>query len=309
VRIVFFGTPQFSAHILEDLLSLHAYDIVAVISKPDARCGRGRKIMPTPVKQVAVRHKIPVFQPERASSFLDRLESFRADLFLVVAYGELFSPELLQLPVLGCFNVHASLLPAYRGAAPIQRALMDGAHKTGISIFRLNAHMDSGDLLWQKEYAIDSNMNAGRLTERLLSLAQEGVKESLALLDSGNQRFISQHHEEATLAPKLKAKDRHLDPNQDVIWIHDHVRALSPSPGAFFLIECRDHVMRLKVLQTHIDAQLCDKQRRWQVLNGSLALTTPSGTIFFDIVQLEGRAAMSSEEFLRGIPLHQFRFV
>ena len=310
MRVVFFGTPDFAASILKHLISATRHEIIAVVSKPDAQKGRGRLLCPTPVKVVA-QQDLPsalLLQPERASipQIVDTLRALAPDVFLVVAYGEILKEPILEIPRLGCYNVHASLLPSYRGAAPIQRALMDGCEKTGISIFRLTKGMDSGDVIWQKGCSVDSEMNAEQLTARLLELAKGGCVESLDLLESGRASFTPQRHEEATLAPKITPEDLVLDPSQNITLLHDRIRALSPDPGAFFWITYRERRVRLKILRTHIDPAIGGPYRKWCVAeDGSLALSTPEGVLHFDQVQLEGRSAMTSQAFLRGISLEQ----
>ena len=313
VKIVFFGTAEFSAAVLEHLVRNSRHEIVGVVSKPDTRKGRGLSLQPTPVKQMAQRllPLVPIFQPARASApeVVGQLKPLCADVFLIVAYGELIKQDLLQMPRLGCYNTHASLLPAYRGAAPIQRALIDGCKKTGVTIFRLTKGMDSGDMVWQKECMVDENMNAGELTERLLLLAQQGAIDVLDTLEAGRTVFTPQNHEEATLAPKISPVDMLLDSNADIVALHDRIRAFAPHPGAFFKIQYRERELRLKVLQSHIDERVAYPYRRWIVgSGGSLACATPEGMLVLDRVQLEGKAPMASAEFLRGIPLSEILF-
>jgi methionyl-tRNA formyltransferase len=314
VRVVFFGTPAFAALILKHLVEATHHEIVAVVSKPDAPKGRGLSVCPTPVKTVAEQllPSVPLLQPERASipHIVDQLQALRPDVFLVVAYGEILKPSILEIPRLGCYNVHASLLPSYRGAAPIQRALMDGCEKTGISVFRLTKGMDSGDVIWQKGCSVGSDMNAEELTACLLEIAKEGSVESLRLLETGTAVFTQQRHEEATLAPRVVPEDLVLDQSRDVTVLHDTIRAFSPTPGAFFWIMYRERRLRLKILRTHVDPTTGGPYRKWRMTeDGSLALSTPDGVLIFDMIQLEGRSAMTSQAFLRGIPLEQILFV
>ena len=314
MRIVFFGTPDFAASVLKHLIQTTHHEIVAIVSKPDAQKGRGLALCPTAVKVVAQQlvPSVPLLQPERASipQIVDQLKALAPDVFLVVAYGEILKAPTLEIPPLGCYNVHASLLPSYRGAAPIQRSLMNGCEKTGISIFRLTKGMDSGDIIWQKSCSVGPDMNAEELTACLLDLAKEGSVESMRLLETGDATFTSQRHEEATLAPRITPEDLVLDQARDVTALHDTIRALSPTPGAFFWITYRERRLRLKALRTHVDPTTGGPHRRWCVTeDGSLALGTPDGVLVFDVVQLEGRSAMTSQAFLRGIPLEHILFV
>lgn len=313
MRIIFFGTPDFAASVLSHFVQHTPHEVVAVVSKPDNPKGRGRHVIPTPVKVVAqtLLPKVPVLQPEKASApeVVEQLRSFAPDVCVVVAYGEIIRQTLLDIAPMGFFNTHASLLPSYRGAAPIQRALMDGCEKTGVTIFRLNKGMDSGDIIWQQSCQVGPNMNEEELSKELLRLSCNGVVEFLAQLEAGTAVLVPQHHEEATLAPKIAPEDLVLDQSLDVYSLHDRIRALSLYHGAFFWVTYREKRLRFKVLRTHIDLSVTAPHRRWQETeDGGLALATPEGVLVFDQVQLEGRASMDSSSFLRGVPLKQLLF-
>jgi methionyl-tRNA formyltransferase len=313
VRIVFFGTPVFAARILEYIVSNSSHDIVGVVSKPDAPKGRGQRLVATPVKESAqkVLPSIPVFQPEKAStpSVIEQLRLLNADLFVVVAYGEIISAEVLNVPKLGCYNIHASLLPAYRGAAPIQRAIMDGCSMTGISVIKMTTKLDAGDIVWQASCAIGPDTNSGELTESLCCIACDGILDVLKAFERGIFACTPQRHEEATFAPKIDPSDLVLDPAANIEKLHDRVRALAPHPGAYFHTFIRDKKTRLKVLKTHLSESVCESVRKWrQNDTGKLELVTPEGALVFDIIQTEGKAPMSSDLFLRGTPLDEIVF-
>jgi methionyl-tRNA formyltransferase len=310
VRIVFFGTPHFAAALLEHIVTNSSHEIVAVVSKPDAPSGRHQIVKETPVKEVAKRllPSVPLIQLEKISSKegVERLCSIEADLYWVVAYGELISLAILGIPKLGCFNVHASLLPQYRGAAPIQRALLDGCTKTGISIFRLTKGMDSGDVIWQQSVSISENTMEQELTEKLLEIAKKGSLECFDALSSNTVTYAPQLHEEATFAPKIDPSERVLNPSEDIVDLHNRVRALSGNPGVHFSVMYKGSNMRLKIIQTHLLEDLREPVRRFvQLSDGKLGLQTPEGTLVFDLIQLQSRSMMSSDQFLRGIPLSE----
>lgn len=314
MRLIFLGTPRFAASILEHLVKVTKHDILAVVSKPDAPTGRGQHLVVTPVKETAQKllPDVPVFQPNKVSDAesVAYLRGFQPDACVVVAYGEILKPPFLEIPRLGTYNIHASLLPSYRGAAPIQRALMDGCSHSGITIFRIDRALDSGDLVWQGRCAISPNMTAGELTEELLELAKRGIVESLDRIEQGTVTFRHQPHEEATFAPKIVPKDLILDPAQDILHIHDRIRALSPQPGAYFFVQYRDQKKRLKVFRSHVDGSYTAPNPRWCVVpQGFLGLSTPSGTLVLEIVQFEGRSSMPSNQFLRGVPLEELFFL
>jgi len=311
MRVVFLGTSDFAASILEHLAKEFLDDIVAIITKPDKPVGRGQKLQPPPVKTIAeaLFPKIPVLQPERVSSpqAVEALTSLSPDIFIVVAFGEILKPEVLAIPKVGAFNIHASLLPAYRGAAPIQRALMDGCSHTGITIFRLNPKMDSGDIVWQKECVIGENETFGGLSERLLEISKKGVVD---LLHTANKlTFSTQSTKGVTKAPKLLPEDLVLDQSWELQKIHNHIRALSPKPGAYFSVAHQGVKKRLKVVQAHIDRTLSGGALGWFITDdGALALGNSRGALIVDTLQLEGRKAMSSKDFLKGVSLEDLRF-
>jgi len=290
------------------------HDVVAVVTKPDRERGRGRHILKTPVKEVAetLLPGIPILQPERASvpEVIEQLKGLHADVFLIVAFGELVSKELIEVPQKGCYNTHASLLPAYRGAAPIQRALLDGCTETGITIFQLQPTMDTGDMVWQGSCPIDSDMNFGELKDRLLEVAKQGV---IALLDDvarSNIHLKPQPERGVSKAPKIKSEELVLDQYDNIVALHNRVRAFAPHPGAYFMIAYKEEEWVLKVLKTHVLPDQVNKTREWVAMpDGMLALTTMQGTLVFDRVQLAGKREMSSADFLRGHTLSDIRFV
>ncbi len=310
MKIVFFGTPDFAAAILEHIVTKSSHTVVAVVSKPDAPSGRHQILKDTPVKAMTKKllPTVPILQMPKASSkeCVEQLKKIQADVYWVVAYGEIIGTTVLEIPKCGCFNVHASLLPQYRGAAPIQRCLIDGCTKTGISIFRLTKGMDSGDIIWKKACSVEENTDAGELTERLLSIAKEGTIACLEMLASSCVTYTPQFHEEATLAPKIEPDDRILNPSADILDIHNRVRALSPNPGSYFSIIYKGTSMRLKILKTHIvESDRVPMRRFAQLPNKMLGLRTPEGTLVFDFVQLQGKSEMPSDQFLRGLPLSE----
>jgi len=313
VRIVFFGTPEFAASILEDLVEQTEHEVVAVISKPNRQVGRGRKVCPTPVKSMAecCLPGVRVLQPEKASvpEVVEELSMLAPDLFLVVAYGEILKPALLQVPSLGAFNIHTSLLPAYRGAAPIQRALMDGCRTTGVTIFRLDPSMDTGDIVWTQSCDISEQENAGELTAKLLGLSKKGVSELLALLEHSTVTFDPQPSDGVCGAPKISREELCLDPFQDIQRIYNFIRALTPVPGPFFWVDVHGEAKRLKVYQAHLDFSMRSAVRKWVVTeNGALALVGEHSALVLDLVQLEGRKKLLSDELLRGIPFSEMSF-
>jgi methionyl-tRNA formyltransferase len=306
MNIVFFGTSGFAANILSDLIS-HRFNISAVVTRPDRQKGRSLHSSPPPVKQLVekIAPEVPVFQPEKASTddFARILESFHADLFVVVAFGEIIKKNLLSLPKLGCINIHASLLPKYRGAAPMQRALMDGVTETGITIIEMVLQMDAGDIIAMESIPVPQEMTFGELEEKLCHLACRMIKEVIQKFEQGKVTRIPQNHREATLAPKITPEEERIDWKKSAHVIHNQIRALSPRPGAWCLIKINGEEKRLKIKRSevvdHLTGQagsilFAGKEKGLVIACGDLALRLLE-------VQLEGKKTMSAEEFLRGI--------
>jgi methionyl-tRNA formyltransferase len=234
MRLVFFGTPDFAVPSLSALLE-EGFEVAAVVSQPDRPQGRSRsQLVPPPVKVVALDEGIPVLQPERpVGDFAEALRSIGADLGVVVAYGHILRPEVLAIPRLGMLNVHASLLPRLRGAAPIQWAILNGEETTGISIMQMEAGLDSGPVLHRIETEVAADETAGELTERLAELGAEALVEALMLLQAGVTKPEVQDHASATLAPKVSRELARLDWSRDAASLARAVRAFDPEPGAW----------------------------------------------------------------------------
>ena len=309
MRIVFFGTPQFAAGILEHLvLKGQHHQVIAVVSKPDAPKGRGQRMIYTPVHEAAERllPGVPYRQPTKVSDpeVIEFLRSLQADIFLVVAYGEIVKKSVLDIPRYGCLNIHASLLPFFRGAAPIHRAIMHGDTRTGVTIMRMDVGLDSGDILLQKETPISLGDTFHEVELSLLSLAKDAILESLDLIEEGRAQFIPQENSLATLAPKIHERDLLLCPEERVDKLHNQIRALSPKPGAYFHILVRGRPFRLKVFSSvMMEGPSENTIPTLKVVNGHLALLNSSGILLLKKVQLEGKSSLSSEDFLRGYPL------
>lgn len=238
MRVAFFGTPAFAVPSLRALLE-EGFDVRVVVSQPDRPQGRSRsQLVPPPVKLTALEEGIPVLQPERpVGVFAEALREAGADIGVVVAYGHLLRPEILRIPQQGMINVHASLLPALRGAAPIQWAILNGLETTGISIMRMEAGLDSGPVYHQLETEVAADETGGELTERLAELGAAALIEALTLLDGGAAHAVPQDHARATLAPKISRAVTRLDWSRDAAALARTIRAFDPEPGAWALLE------------------------------------------------------------------------
>jgi methionyl-tRNA formyltransferase len=230
MRIVFFGTPQFAIPSLEQLLAEPAFQVVGVVTQPDKSRGRGKQLSPSPIKAVAVVHQLPIWQPARIKKDPDTIAALRdlaADIFVVVAYGQILSQEILDLPKSGCINVHGSLLPEYRGAAPIQRCLTDGVSRTGITTMLMDAGMDTGAMLLKYETPVDLFDNADRLAAKLAVEGARLLVETIHNLDRITP--TPQEHSAATFAPPIQKSEYPIDWSRSNISIHNQIRGLYPN--------------------------------------------------------------------------------
>ena len=234
VRTVFLGTPDFAAQILDSLLASQQVQVAAVFTQPDRFGGRGKKRLEPPVKKLASQHGIPVFQPERLDrGSVEELQRIGPDALTVAAYGQILPAEILNVANLGAINVHASLLPRYRGAAPIQWALLNGDSVTGVTTMRMEQGMDSGPILEQRALAIGVEDTAGTLHDELAQMGASLLLSTLTRLAAGNLVPVAQDPDQISYAPKLGKEVRRIDWNQSAQKIHNTIRALHPSPGAY----------------------------------------------------------------------------
>jgi methionyl-tRNA formyltransferase len=235
MRIVFFGTPQFAIPTLEKLLSQPGREVVGVVTQPDKVRGRGNKVMSSPVKELAIAHQLPILQPARIKKDPETIAALRdlaADVFVVIAYGQILSQEILDLPKLGCINVHGSLLPAYRGAAPIQRCLTDGVSVTGITTMLMDAGMDTGAMLLKAETPVSLWDNADALAVRLAEIGADLLVTTLNEFDRITP--TPQEHSAATYAPPIQKSEYTIDWSQSSKAIHDRIRGFYPNCNTTF---------------------------------------------------------------------------
>lgn len=309
MRIVFFGTPQFASNVLEELVRAKL-DVVAVISRTDKPKGRSGTPVPTPVKEVAIKRNIPVYQPEKVSSddFRPILDSFNADMFVVVAYGEILKQHVLDAPKLGCINVHASLLPKYRGAAPIQQAIINGDTESGISIMYMVKKMDAGDVISKTIVPITEEMNFAELEEKLCIAGSQALLDSLKLFEKGKVVGTPQNESEVTFAPKIELEDCQIDWSQPAKKIHDRIRGVNPYPGAWTFMEVHGETKRFKIFSSKV-VDASGKPGVMEKFQGNSIIYCGEKAIQIIEVQLEGKKRMLAEDLFRGVPIHHFRLL
>lgn len=312
LRIIFMGTPDFAVHSLQALLN-SSHTVVAVVTAPDRPAGRGQHLQFSPVKTEALNAGIPVLQPLnlKDSNFLEQLRSFKADLQVVVAFRML--PELVwNMPELGTFNLHASLLPQYRGAAPINHVLINGEKVTGLTTFFLAHEIDTGKIIFREEYPIFPEDNAGTLHDRLAVAGADLVRRTADAIAEGNVQGLDQSRflksgEILRLAPKLYKETCFINWNSSVSDIHNLIRGLSPYPAAFTRIKDQSgKTLQLKIFSSHT-VQETGKGKPGEILTDSksfLGFRGEDGILYCDEVQMEGKKRMTITEFLRGFRLN-----
>lgn len=311
LRVIFFGTPPFAADILEFLLN-NKINVVAVISKPDKPKGRSSTPVPTPVKAavLALDPKIPIYQPEIVSApeFSSTLSAYQPDLFIVVGYGEIIKQHLLDMPRLGCINVHVSLLPKYRGAAPIQRCVINGDSETGVTIMHMVKKMDAGDIIEVAKVPIDHEATFGEVEKMLGEAAKPLLLKVLHDFEAGIIKRIPQDHDQATLAPKIELEDCEIYWEEPAERLHNLIRGVNPYPGAWCYVSVKGIKKRLKIMRTRVIDQQSVPGTILSNPKQNLVVAARQGALELLEVQLEGKKIMTSEELIRGIPLHDLAF-
>ena len=293
------GTPSFAVPILRAIHeSVHV--LIGVVTQPDRPRGRGRKLAISPVKELAVELGLPIMQPRTTGdeAFIEEVDRMSPELIVVAAYGRLLTKDLLDIPPRGCINVHASLLPKYRGAAPIQWAIAKGERRTGVTIMKMDEGMDTGDILLAQEVEIGDEDTAQSLHDRLAQAGARLIIEALDQLDRGTLRPMPQNHAEASYAPILKKEDGLIDWNQGAREIFNRIRGFNPWPGAFTYLKG----MQLKIFR----GEIIDEEARdvpGKVIQSGpegVKVATGKGFLLIREVQLEGRKKMPIREFLIG---------
>jgi methionyl-tRNA formyltransferase len=301
LRIVFMGTPDFAVPTLSEIVG-QGHEVVAVYTRPPAAAGRGMELKLSPVHRMAEGFGIPVFTPKtlRTDETLEIFRSHAADVAVVVAYGMILPRAILEAPELGCLNLHASLLPRWRGAAPIQRAIMAGDAETGVAVMKMEEGLDTGPVAMVERVAIAPDANAGELHDRLMVLGADLMVRALAALSRGGLGFTPQPEQGVTYAHKLTNEDARIDWARPARAVHDHIRGLSPFPGAFFTADFGKGEERVKVLR----AERSDGTGEpGSLLDPKGVVACGGGAVRLLQVQRAGKAPMSAEEFLRGVRL------
>lgn len=303
MRIIFMGTPDFSVPTLERLIASR-HEVIAVVTQPDKPKGRGKEVQMPPVKETALQHGIPVYQPVRAreTSFVGEIRSLAPDVVVVIAFGQILSRELLDVPKLGCVNIHASLLPKYRGAAPIQWAVINGDRETGITTMMMDVGMDTGDMLEKLVVPLGEKETGGSLFDRLSLLGGDLILSTLDKLEDGTLVRTPQDHDEATHVKKIEKSMGDIDWTMDAAAIERLIRGLNPWPSAY----THWNGKILKIWEADVasgDGSQGSRASAGEVLEAagdSLKVQTGNGVLDIRSLQLEGKKRMDTGAFLRG---------
>ena len=303
MKIIFMGTPDFAINIVDSLYEA-GHEIVLVITQPDKPRGRSGKLAPSPVKSWALEHDVKVYQPAkiRDEESVEYLREYNADIAVVAAFGQILPKSILDMPRLGCVNVHASLLPLYRGAAPIQHAILNGDDKTGVTIMQMGPGLDDGDILLTKEIALNGTETGGSLFDALAELGGQAIVQALDELQSGNITSIKQDETKATHVSMISKEDGLIDWNRSAEDIERCVRGFNPWPTAFTLLNGKtlkiwaSHVVNedVPIVNVYKPAQVCLVDKK------SLYVKTGEGCLSLDEIQLEGKKRMDVSAFLLG---------
>ena len=294
LNIVFMGTPEFSVPTLHTLIK-NKFNVFKVYTQPPKKSKRGQKVNPSPIEEFCKKNKISFSNPPNLNSE-EELKIFKKlspDIVVVVAYGTIIPKSFLDVVKLGFINIHASLLPKWRGAAPIQRAIMNGDKKIGVSIMKIKEKLDSGPVLMSKELELDQNVTHGEMEKKLSLMGADLLIESLKTVEAGTSKFIDQKHSEATYAKKIDKAEAKINWNLDANKVLSHIHGLSPSPGAWFEYENE----RFKVLRAEISTL---NGKSSSVLDENLTIACKSNSIQILELQRQGKNKQTTKEFLLG---------
>ena len=304
MRVIFMGTPDFSVGTLQALIDA-GHEVVLAVTQPDKPKGRGKSMQFPPVKEAALEHGIEVYQPRRVREpeCVEYLRSFDADIIVVVAFGQILPKEILEMPKYGCVNVHASLLPKYRGAAPIQWAVINGEKVSGVTTMRMDEGLDTGDMILKEEVVLDEKETGGSLFDRLSGVGAKLCVRTLEAIEDGTAIYTKQDHAAATKTTLFKKQFGIIDWNKPAAEIECLIRGLNPWPSAYTYLNGKT----LKIWAAAVKDETSDKEsgELTEVTKHSVGVQTGDGILMLEEVQLEGKKRMSADAFLRGNALSE----
>lgn len=299
MRVIFMGTPDFAVGTLEEIKKA-GHDVVLVVSQPDKRKGRGKALQATPVKECALEHGMEVYQPVRVREpeSIAYIKQYQPDIIVVAAFGQIIPREILELPKYGCINVHASLLPKYRGAAPIQWAVLNGDEVSGVTIMQMNEGLDTGDILAQKEVVLAKDETGGSLFDRLAEVGAKLCVETMEALENGTVKPVRQEEEKATHVGKISKEMGSIDWSKSAKEIECLIRGLNPWPSAYTRLG--DKTLKIWNAILVSEEQKAEAGCIVNITKEAIEVQTGSGILALLEVQLEGKKRMETGAFLRG---------
>ena len=305
MRVVFMGTPDIAVEVLNGLICSKKHEVVEVVTQPDRPRGRSGKPAFSPVKEVAIKENIPVFQPEKIklADSVEHLKSLDFDVIVVVAFGQILSKEILDMPKYGCINVHASLLPRWRGAGPIQWAILAGDEKTGVTTMQMDVGLDTGDMLLKQEIAIEPDETGGSLFDKMAKLGSRLLLETLDGVEEGTITPESQKDEDSTYAKMLTKDMGNLDFTKSAKEVDCYIRGLNPWPSAFTHYEGKTlKLWRAKVAD---DIEGLKPGQIGRITKDTFSIQTGEGSLVIYELQMEGKKRMNTADFLRGVSVKE----
>lgn len=304
MKVLFMGTPDFAACILDKTLEV-GHEVIGVVTQPDKPKGRGKEIHFPPVKELALKHQLEIYQPVKVKEpdFIDIVKNLNPEVIVVAAFGQILPKALLDIPKFGCINVHASLLPKYRGAAPIQYSIIDGEKETGITIMYMDVGLDTGDIIMQRSIPIDREETGGSLHDKLADLGADLLVEALEEIKEGRAKRIPQEDEKATYVRILDKTMGDIDFSQSAVDIERLIRGLNPWPSAYTNLESKT----LKLWRAQVEENKNNFEGEpgeiVELRKDSFVVLTGEGLLVVKELQLEGKKRMTADAFLRGYPL------
>ncbi len=296
IKTVFMGTPEFAVPILDTLKELT--DVVLVVTQPDKYVGRKKVLTPSAIKNKAMEYGIPVFQPVKIRCDYEEIKKYQPDLIVTCAYGQIVPKEVLDIPRLGCINVHASLLPKYRGGAPIEHAIMNGDTETGITIMYMDIGMDTGDMIDKRSIPIEEDDTLDTLSTKLSTLGAELLREVLPSIIDGTNNRVPQDNDEATYAYTIKREDEHIDFNRSAIDVYNHVRALNSHPLANFTLNGEE----VKVLDGYVgDTRKGEVGKISDILKDAIGINCSDKIYYITRLKPFGKKEMNVRDYLNGV--------
>ena len=294
MKIVFMGTPEFSVPILETLIK--NYDVIGVVTQPDKKVGRKQILTPSPVKELALKHKIKVFEPLKISTDYESIINLNSDIIITAAYGQFIPNELIKAPKFGAINIHASLLPKLRGGSPIQTAIKDGLEETGITIIDMVSRMDAGDILSQEKISIEETDTYGSLDDKLSQLGKEMIIKVISQIEKGEIVKRKQEESSATFAYNIKREEEKLDFNKTSKEVYNHIRAYNPNPGAYIVLDNQIiKIWKAKIVEEYgTPKEIINKTKE------GFTIATKDSAILIEELQPQGKKKMNARDYLNG---------